>query len=157
MTIAKKITDFPDYAVTKTGKVISYRRNENGVELSPSTSNEYEKVCLQGKKGKANFQVHRLVAMMFLPKKKGCNIVNHKDGDKLNNTASNLEWTDRKGNARHYETKLAPKYKAARKEKKQNDMMARLSIISHAQTACTGNPELFQSIVATVINGFKQN
>jgi len=151
----KRITGFSDYGVTKDGQVISYRRNSEGVALTPSTSNGYEKVSLQGKKGKGNFQVHRLVAMMFLRKKKNCNIVNHIDGDKLNNKFSNLEWTTRSGNAQHYEKTIAPKYKADRKQKKHDDLTTRLSIISYAQSACTSNPELFQSIVATALHGVK--
>jgi hypothetical protein len=151
----KRITGYPDYGVTKEGIVVSYRRDPSGVVLAPSTTNGYEKVSLQGKKGTGNFQVHRLVAMMFLRKKKDCNIVNHIDGDKLNNKLSNLEWTTRSGNAQHYEKTIAPKYKADRKQKKHDDLATRLAIISHAQTACTSNPQLFQSIVATALNGIK--
>jgi hypothetical protein len=151
----KRITGFSDYGVTKDGRVISFRRNSEGVSLTPSTSNGYEKVSLQGKNGKGNFQVHRLVAMMFLHKKKNCNIVNHIDGDKLNNKLDNLEWTTRSGNAQHYEKTIAPKYKADRKQKKHDDLATRLAIISHAQTACTSNPQLFQSIVATALDGIK--
>jgi len=151
----KRITGYKDYGVTKEGQVISFRRNPEGTILSPSTSNEYEKVSLQGPKNKGNFQVHRLVAMMFLRKKKGCNIVNHIDGNKLNNQVDNLEWTNRKGNAKHYEEKLAPKYRADRKQKKHDDLATRLSVIAHAYSACTSNPELFTSIVATAIQGVK--
>ena len=151
----KRVTGYSDYGVTKDGLVISFRRNPEGNILSPSTSNEYEKVSLQGAKGKGNFQVHRLVAMMFLRKKKGCNIVNHIDGNKLNNNADNLEWTTRSGNAQHYEKTIAPKYKADRKQKKHDDLATRLSIIAHAKTACTSNPELFNSIVSVAIQGLK--
>ena len=151
----KRITGFNDYGVTKTGQVISYRRGPEGIVLAPSTTNGYEKVTLQGKKGTGNFQVHRLVAMMFLRKKKNCNIVNHIDGNKMNNDASNLEWTTRSGNAQHYEKTIAPKYKADRKQKKHDDLATRLSIISHAKTACTSNPELFHSIVTTALQGMK--
>lgn len=50
-----------------------------------------------------NFSVHVLVANAFLPKPKGnCVwIVNHKDGNKLHNEPSNLEWTTYKGNWEH--------------------------------------------------------
>lgn len=153
--LAKRIKGFSDYEVTSDGRVISYRQDDEGREMAPSTSNGYAKVCLQGKKSKQNFQVHRLVALMFLNRARGCNIVNHKDGNKMNNDVSNLEWTDRKGNGKHYGEKLAPKYAAVKKQKKHDDMVARLSIISHAQSACTSNPELFQSIVATALNGLK--
>lgn len=40
------------------------------------------------------FFVHRLVALHFIEKVDGMPEVNHKDRNKLNNNASNLEWAD---------------------------------------------------------------
>ena len=38
------------------------------------------------------FEVHRLIALTFLPHQEGRNCVNHLDADKLNNNVENLEW-----------------------------------------------------------------
>lgn len=59
------------------------------------------KVSLRIKNKSKNFFVHRLVAICFLKRKRGCNIVNHKDGIKANNYYTNLEWTTLSGNTKH--------------------------------------------------------
>lgn len=46
-------------------------------------------------------RVHRLVAMCFCEKPDGCNVVNHLDSNKTNNSADNLEWTTISGNTKH--------------------------------------------------------
>ena len=50
--------------------------------------------------GRSEF-VHRLVAKCFCPNPNGHNEVNHIDGNKLNNSADNLEWCSRIENVRH--------------------------------------------------------
>lgn len=46
-------------------------------------------------------KVHRLVALAFVPNPHNLPEVNHIDLDPNNNNATNLEWTDRRGNIRH--------------------------------------------------------
>lgn len=146
-----KLRGFPDYEIMKDGTVISNRVGKGRV-LSPSVSTGYAKLSLVNSAGETcNMQVHRLVAMVYIPNPKKLEIVNHIDGDKLNNHVSNLEWVTRKGNGRHAAEKLYPKQAAARKAKKENDLKSRMEIIKFAHSACTANPELFYSIYETVM------
>ena len=48
-----------------------------------------------------NIPVHRIVAQEFCDNRLGRKEVNHKDGDKMNNQASNLEWMSRSENQKH--------------------------------------------------------
>lgn len=45
--------------------------------------------------------LHRLVAIAFIPARADAPEVNHRDGDKLNNVVSNLEWCTHAENMAH--------------------------------------------------------
>lgn len=53
----------------------------------------YEKIYIKTDTGKRTTRVHILVCLAFVgPKPSDRHTVNHKDGNKLNNTPDNLEW-----------------------------------------------------------------
>lgn len=70
-------------------------------------SNGYLMVKLTVNKIGKSFTVHRLVALHYVPNPNGYKLVNHKDGNKLNPYAENLEWSTYGANAIHaYSTGL---------------------------------------------------
>lgn len=95
--------------IDKSGKVWSKnKRTNNGKLIERKLGfNKYRGyLCVtislcDGKGGRKTLPVHRLVAKAFVPNPKGFSVVNHIDGNKKNNSASNLEWTTPAGNAKH--------------------------------------------------------
>lgn len=84
-----------DYEVSSLGRI---RRGER--LLKPAIRSRYLHVTLCGGGYRLNRSVHELVATAF------CGMmhpgeVNHKDGNKLNNCAENLEWVSRRDNLIH--------------------------------------------------------
>ncbi|EOS9301142.1 TPA: NUMOD4 domain-containing protein [Escherichia coli] len=61
----------------------------------------YKTVNLSYKRNRQTFAIHRLVALAFCDNPHNHTEVNHKDGNKLNNHASNLEWVSHKENIQH--------------------------------------------------------
>lgn len=90
----RKLT-LDDYEITKEGQVINKR---NGHLLKPQPNGKgYLRVSIGGK---LQF-VHRLVAQKYVPNPENKEQVNHKDGNKLNNSADNLEWVSNQENRDH--------------------------------------------------------
>jgi hypothetical protein len=68
-----------------------------GEIVEPYEHYGYYKVVL----AKRLYAIHRLVARTFVPNPKRKPLVNHLDGLKLNNQASNLEWVTHQENSQH--------------------------------------------------------
>lgn len=84
-----------DYEVTKNGKIIN---KHTGREIKQQKNGKgYYRVGI----GKKLVFVHRLVAEKYVPNPYGLPQVNHKDGDKTNNNADNLEWVTNQKNRDH--------------------------------------------------------
>lgn len=65
--------------------------------------------------GKAvNYYAHRLVAMTYIPNPDNKRVVNHIDGNKINNKVDNLEWCSYLENHQHAERFGLSYYKSAR-------------------------------------------
>lgn len=105
------------YKISDMGRVLSLpkkcRVNVRGKYIAERTTKE---CIINGRKDKDGYimvdlsdsahklhkcKVHRLVATAFVEKPTGRDIVNHKNGVKNDNRASNLEWVDNKENLIH--------------------------------------------------------
>lgn len=103
----KPIPSAPGYEVSDDGRVRSLggpRKFGSQTRIAPPCerilqphSAGYLQLVIRGR----NYFVHRLVAEAFVPKILGRTDVNHKNGDKHDNRAGNLEWATRQQNIRH--------------------------------------------------------
>ena len=82
---------------TLKGRVLKQRINPGG----------YHYIELGKNGNKATFAIHQLVAQAFIPNPNNKRTVNHIDGNKLNNSLANLEWSTYSENLEHaYKTGL---------------------------------------------------
>ena len=75
------------------------------------------KVSLSFCKKKKQYMVHRLVAEAFIPNPNNLPIINHIDGNALNNKINNLEWCTIEENIQHSYKYLRIKYWDSQKQK----------------------------------------
>jgi len=105
MAIKKLKAPYDDYGVDSSGVVWSFKHGTKTKVKSRADKSGHLRVNLadkgSSKNGFREFYIHRLVARAFLGK--GDGMVLHKDGDKNNNAASNLEYGSAKKNAQQRE------------------------------------------------------
>lgn len=92
------IEGYPNYTISDSGVVMS---RTTGKPLIGTVASGYRKVMLRNTGSYKFFLVHRLVGLAFIPNPENKPCVNHIDGDKKNNAASNLEWCTYSENTRH--------------------------------------------------------
>ncbi|MCI5058441.1 MAG: NUMOD4 motif-containing HNH endonuclease [Flavobacteriales bacterium] len=95
---SEDISDNEKYEISNYGRVRSLKPRTKGKVLKLSKTNGYEKLSIKKKDGKQTGRyIHKLVAENFVEghsnEKK---FVVHKDHDRLNNKAHNLQWVSSK-------------------------------------------------------------
>lgn len=100
------------YEIDSEGKVFTVERTYenslgrtykvNSMERKPVIAKTGYALMSLSKRGDIkSYRYHRLVAEALIPNPDNKPYVNHKDGDKLNNHPSNLEWVSAKENTAH--------------------------------------------------------
>ena len=97
----KPIGEHPDYYALDSGEIISGKHGMLRMLVPHEVKGGYLRVRVTHNGKSRGVLVHRLVAMTFCRREGARDEVNHKDGNKLNNRADNLEWTTRGENLLH--------------------------------------------------------
>jgi hypothetical protein len=90
-----------DYFVSDSGDVKSFKAKRPRVLKKRISRDGYVWYVLQINGEPKTSRANRLVAEAFIPNPENKNTVNHKDGNKLSNCVSNLEWATRSEQMKH--------------------------------------------------------
>ena len=106
------------YHISSHGRIRSFVKHKDGIILSIGPNSlGYHKATLQTSQDEFNragsakvISVHRLVAMHYIENPNNLPEVKHKDRNKSNNRADNLEWCTHQENVIHsFKTRIIPK------------------------------------------------
>lgn len=115
--IWKDIPDYDGYQISNLGRLKSLKRN---ITMKCNKRGDYNSIGLYNKDGYKRFNIHRLVAQVFIPNPDNLPCVNHIDGNKLNNCVDNLEWCTHSENSKHAYNNNLLKSETLFKSKKLN-------------------------------------
>lgn len=132
MPLGFEIRTFPEnslYCVSTTGDAycLGLHPNTNLACTQWLDKDGYPRVWINGpKKVRRLIAAHRLVAITFLPKPSAAHVVNHKNGNKIDNRVENLEWILPADNERHARNVLGKRCvgeKASQSKLKTEDVL----------------------------------
>ncbi len=117
--IWKTIKEFPYYQVSNLGRIKMLEKKKWGgkgwyikkssIRRQSIGTTGYYMIMFECDYKKRGFRTHRLIAEAFIPNPENKPFINHKDGNKLNNSIDNLEWCTPRENIMHArETGLMP-------------------------------------------------
>lgn len=112
----RSVDEFPDYVISNLGRVKSLKFNKEKIlsqVLTGPKCCQYLAVPLYNEKCRKLVTVHRLVASTFIPIDETVTnklVVDHIDGNKLNNKLENLRYVTVRENASNKLGKLTGKY-----------------------------------------------
>lgn len=86
------------YLISNFGNI---KNTETNYILEKNNKTGYSTVLITHKNKSKTYKVHLFVAKTFIKNDNPKNVVNHIDGNKLNNRVSNLEWISQSENVKH--------------------------------------------------------
>ena len=101
----KPLLEYKGIEISSIGRIKKFanKRNKERILTNfPKDKDGYCRCSVQKLDGTWSSQsVHRLVALAFIPNPENKKCVNHKDGNRINNNITNLEWVTHKENVHH--------------------------------------------------------
>lgn len=120
----KKIKNYDNYYIYDNGDVFNIKTKKM---LDGSIGkNGYKYYRLSKENTKKMFYAHRLVAEYFIDNLDNLPVVNHKDGNKLNNNVDNLEWVSYSENMEHFHSTIKKNLKNKKIQKYNGDLKGEL-------------------------------
>lgn len=162
----KKIKEVPNYFITDSGKVyhkiISKTGSQILKQLKPQiqTSGYYQVHMYDSRISKyVHKLVHRLVAEAFIENPQNKSQINHKDGNRTNNSISNLEWVTPQENIQDKMTRQKP---IMQERKKMRELSQQLELQAKRylhKIICLETGEIFKNQVelASILGVTKQS
>ncbi len=146
--IWKPIINYNNYFVSNLGRIQIRRKTVTTKVSEGHLRNDYLSFTLANKDGRKDMFIHRLVAMAFLENPEGHPIVNHKDGEKLNNKLINLEWSTYSLNATHaYENNLNSKRCTIYQLDENNGIIKKWDSIIEASNSLNINKKCISAVI----------
>jgi len=119
-----------EYKISKNGLIFSIKSNRFLSVCVNSSGYKHTGISYKGKR--KVLDIHRLLALHYIDNPNNKEQVNHIDGNKLNNTLSNLEWVSASENVKHAHS--MKKKKVKRKSKRISEKIKKDVITSQTSS-----------------------
>lgn len=119
----KIIPNYSNYKISKKGEIYYIT---NKILRKPQLHKGYNTIVLKNEDGYKRFQIHRLVALVYLPNPENKFFILHIDGNLMNNNLENLEWYGNYSKLRKNENVRKIPYK----QRKKNKLIGKCCIVN---------------------------
>ena len=138
-----QVSDFGNVRKKSNQQIVSQYVNDNGYCITALYSKKEHKA--------KHYRVHRLVAEAFIENPECKRTVNHIDGNKTNNCASNLEWATHKENLEHARRNglivfTENQRNAVKRNIRKNRLLSNCNRKAVFSVDCNGNKKIYASV-----------